>query len=54
MLERIAKALDIDPPDLFSKEVDSIEVIKAFHESVLTGFDEVLESHIKKFKKNRR
>jgi transcriptional regulator with XRE-family HTH domain len=54
MLERIAKALNIDPPDLFSKESDSIEVIKAFHESVLAGFDEVLDSRIKKFIKSRR
>jgi transcriptional regulator with XRE-family HTH domain len=50
MLERIAEALNIDPPDLFSKKTHSVEIIKAFHESVLSGFNEVLENRIKEFK----
>ena len=50
MLERIAEALNTDPPDLFSKKTHSIETIKAFHESVLEGFDKVLENRIKEFK----
>jgi transcriptional regulator with XRE-family HTH domain len=50
MLERIAKALNTDPPELFSKKPHYVEVINAFHESVLKGFDEVLESRIKEFK----
>jgi len=53
MLERIAEALNTDPPDLFSKKSYSVEIIKAFHESVLAGFNEVLESRIKEFKESR-
>jgi len=49
MLERIAKALNTDPPDLFSKKSHSIEIIRTFHESVLADFDEVLEKRIKEF-----
>ena len=50
MLERIAEALNTDPPDLFSKKTHSVETIKAFHESVLAGFEEVIETRIKEFK----
>ena len=50
MLERIAEALNTDPPDLFSKKAHSVETIKAFHESVLAGFEEVLKGRIKEFK----
>jgi transcriptional regulator with XRE-family HTH domain len=53
MLERIAEALNTDPPELFSKKAYSIEIIKAFHESVLAGFEKVLESRVKEFKDNR-
>jgi transcriptional regulator with XRE-family HTH domain len=51
MLERIAIALEIDPPDLFSKKVYPVDLIKDFHESVLQDFEKVLNTHISKFKK---
>jgi len=51
MLERIAMALNIDPPDLFSKEVHSVELIKNFHDAVLSDFEEVLNRHINNFGK---
>jgi transcriptional regulator with XRE-family HTH domain len=50
MLERIAEALNTDPPDLFSKKTDSIEIITAFHESVLIDFKVALENQIDKFR----
>ena len=51
MIERIATALDIDPPDLFSKKVYSINLIKDFHESILSDFEVVLNSKISDFEK---
>jgi transcriptional regulator with XRE-family HTH domain len=50
MLERIACALDTDPPDLFSKAAYPVDVIKQFHESVLAGFEETLQNRIEEFK----
>jgi len=51
MIERIAAALQIDPPDLFSKTVYPIETVKQFHESVLGDFKESLNNRIEEFEK---
>jgi len=52
MLERIAAALKVDPPDLFSKAPYPAEVVRQFHESVIIGFEETLRSKIEIFEKN--
>jgi transcriptional regulator with XRE-family HTH domain len=49
MLERIAIALNIDPPELFSKRVYTVNLIKDFHNSVLHDFEEALNSNISRF-----
>ena len=49
MLERIADALNIDPPELFSKRVYTVDLIKDFHDSVLHDFEKALNSNISKF-----
>ena len=51
MLERIAKALNIDPPELFSKRAYSVDLIKDFHKSVLSEFEKVLDKQINSFEK---
>ena len=51
MLERIAAALNVDPPDLFSKKVYSIDLIKDFHDAVLSDFENVLKKQINNFEK---
>jgi len=50
MLERIAGALNIDPPDLFTKTTYQIEKLNNFHESVLNDFEKVLNKRINEFK----
>ena len=52
MLERIADALNLDPPELFTKTACQVEKIKKFHESVLGDFENVLNKHIDEFMKN--
>jgi len=52
MLERIADALNIDPPELFTKTTYQVEKIKKFHESVLGDFGNVLNKRIDEFMKN--
>jgi len=52
MLERIAEALSVDPPDLFTKTTYHTELIKNFHELVLDDFKEVLNKRINEFNKN--
>ena len=49
MIEKIAAALDIDPADLFSKKAHAVDLIKDFHESVLSSFKDVLNSKIGDF-----
>ena len=49
VLERIAKALDMDPTELFSKACYPIEAVKELHKSVLADFEQVVKSHIEKF-----
>jgi transcriptional regulator with XRE-family HTH domain len=49
MLERIALALDINPPELFSETSHAIEAIKEFHDSVLDDFEKSLENRISRF-----
>lgn len=51
MLERIAKALKVDPPDLFSKSIYPVEAAKAFHKSVILSFEETLRDQIAEFEK---
>jgi len=52
MLERIAEALNVDPPDLFSKKAIPVELLKTFHKSVLVEFEKVINNQIKNFEKN--
>ena len=52
MIERIAKALNVDSLDLFSKKAYPVEVIKRFHASVLADFEKILKERIKEFEKN--
>jgi transcriptional regulator with XRE-family HTH domain len=52
MLERIAEALNIDPPDLFTKTTCQVERIKMFHESVLGDFEKALNNRIDEFMEN--
>lgn len=49
MLERIAAALNMDPPELFSMRTYSVDLIKEFHESVLKDFQQALNRNISKF-----
>jgi len=49
VLERIARALKMDPTELFSKACYPIEAVKELHKSVLTDFEHVVKSHIEKF-----
>ena len=49
MIERIAEALNVDPPDLFSKKVHSFEVINGFYQSVLSDFEKALKNQISNF-----
>ena len=44
-------ALNIDPPELFSKKSCSVDLIRDFHTSVLLDFEEVLNRHIDNFEK---
>jgi len=49
VLERIAKALDIDPTELFSKICYPKEAIKELHRIILKDFEVVIKSHIEEF-----
>jgi transcriptional regulator with XRE-family HTH domain len=51
VLERIAKALNIDPTELFSKACYPKESITELHRSVLKGMELVVKSHIEEFEK---
>ena len=51
MIEKIATALNIDPPDLFSKKPYSVNLVKDFHEAVLSDFEKVLNKQIINFEK---
>ena len=52
MLDRIATALNMEPCDLFSKKIYSVDLIKDFHEAVLLDFKKVLNKQISNFEKN--
>ena len=55
MLEKIAKALEIEPSALFSKSVYSAEAVEAarkFHKAVIAGFEETLKKQIIEFEEN--
>jgi len=47
MLERIAEALEMDSPDLFSRGAFSIEAIKRFYEEIKSDFDIRLANLVK-------
>jgi len=49
MIERIADALQVDPPDLFSKAVYPIEAVKHFYQSLLSSFEQTLKDQITEF-----
>jgi transcriptional regulator with XRE-family HTH domain len=50
VLERIARALEIDPTELFSKTCYPVELVKEFHQSFLANIDQVVKTSIKEFK----
>jgi len=47
MLERIAAALEIDSPELFSMGPFPVEVIQQFHEGIKADFNKRIESLMK-------
>jgi transcriptional regulator with XRE-family HTH domain len=51
VLESIAKALKIDPVELFSMSCYPIDEIRAFKNSVFEAYEKALKSQIIKFKK---
>ena len=54
VIERIAKALKIDPCELFSKTAYSIEAARMLQKSILEGIDQVVKTYITKFEANNR
>ena len=54
MLERIAQALEVDPPDLFSKATYSVKEIRQFYGSVVADFEQTLTRHIQEFERKTR
>ena len=48
MLERIAKALDMDTTELFSVEPLPEDAIKNLHKAVLQDFEQVISKRLKK------
>jgi len=51
MLERIAEALNTDPPDLFLKNPLYIDAINEFNKSILIDLENVIISHTQNFEK---
>jgi transcriptional regulator with XRE-family HTH domain len=51
MIERIAKALNIDPPDLFSKKVLPVEAANKFCISLLADLEKVINNRIKDYER---
>ena len=49
VLERIAHALKIDPPELFSKTCYSTEAVRTLQKTVLEGIDQVVKTQIAQF-----
>ena len=49
VLERIARALKIDPTELFSKASHPTEAVKKFYESFLSDIEQVTKRHIEDF-----
>jgi transcriptional regulator with XRE-family HTH domain len=47
MLERIAAALEIDPPELFSTTSLPAQSIKRLHKAVLSEFDKIISTKLK-------
>ena len=54
VIERIAHALKIESTELFSKTCYPVEAVKALQESVLKDIDQVVKTHITKFKAKYR
>ncbi|WP_245535071.1 helix-turn-helix domain-containing protein [Leadbettera azotonutricia] len=52
MLERIAAALAIDSPDLFSKKDYSPDAIKKFEEQVLQDIENVMAARLKELQQD--
>jgi transcriptional regulator with XRE-family HTH domain len=48
MIERIALALKIDAPELFSVKKQEPQSIKAIHEQILTDIDKILTKRLEK------
>ena len=53
VLERIAKALKIDPTELFSKNGHTVEAIRTFQKSVLEEIDKTVKIQIAKFEEKK-
>ena len=54
VLERIAKALKIDPVELFSMTSYPIEELRIFHKSVLEAYEQTLKAQITQFVKSKK
>jgi len=54
VLERIAKALEIDPTELFSKACYPKEAILNLQKSVLKDIETVVKCHIEKFEEKSK
>lgn len=52
VLERIARALKIDPTELFAKTSHPTEAVKKFHQSFLSDIEQVTKRHIEGFAHN--
>jgi transcriptional regulator with XRE-family HTH domain len=54
VLERLAKALKIDPAELFSMASYPIEELRHFHKSVLEAYEQTLKAQITQFVKSKK
>jgi transcriptional regulator with XRE-family HTH domain len=54
VLERLAKALKIEPVELFSMASYPIEELRIFHKSVLEAYEQTLKAQITQFYKSKK
>jgi transcriptional regulator with XRE-family HTH domain len=54
VLERIAAALDMDAPELFSMRSYPAELLNKLHEAVLADFGNVIVSRLDEFEQNSK
>jgi transcriptional regulator with XRE-family HTH domain len=54
MLEKIAAALELDSPELFSMKSYPAELLNKLHEAVLTDFGNVIVNRLDKFERDNK